>query len=385
MRPGRARDRDAAAEVHKQKQRKGAEGRNVASAGLPISLVPIANIAGITIAARAAPEAPPDPCRGGEATPRTPSTPPPKPPRISCVRPGRDRTEDCDHSASIAPLAAAGISSGLERVDAVICGTCAVEHPPGATRCAICSDERQWVPAAGQAWCTLRELRAAGTTVEITELEPGLHGLSTSPAVGIGKQAKLLVTAAGNLLWDPLGYLEDAAIEQVRALGPVAAIAASHPHMFGVQLEWSRHLRDPPVYVNEANLAWVARPGAAIRAWRGSLEVLPGVTLLEVGGHFPGSAVVHFTATDGRGVLLSSDTVFVNPDRASVAFMRSFPNHIPLSPAVVARILATLEPFEYDRLYGNFKNTIPGEARGIVRRSAERHAAWLRGEHDDET
>jgi hypothetical protein len=107
--------------------------------------------------------------------------------------------------------------------------------------------------------------------------------------------------------------------------------------------------------------------------------------LAEVGGHFPGSAVVHFTAADGKGVLLSSDTVFVNPDRASVAFMRSFPNHIPLSPAAVGRIVAALDAFEYDRLYGNFANTISGDGQVIVHRSAERHAAWARGEHDDLT
>ena len=122
------------------------------------------------------------------------------------------------------------------------------------------------------------------------------------------------------------------AVERILALGPVAAIAASHPHMFGVQVEWSRRLGGAPVYVNEANLPFVARPDGAIRSWSGRAEPLPGVTLAQVGGHFPGSAVVHFTAPDGKGVLLSSDTVYVNPDRASVSFMRSFPNHIPLSP-----------------------------------------------------
>src|SRR5262249_11165307 len=149
-----------------------------------------------------------------------------------------------------------------------------------------------------------------------------------------GQQSKLLLTGEGNLLWDPIGYLDNAAVDAILAFGPVAAIAASHPHMFGSQVEWSRRLGGAPVYVNEANLAWVARPDAAIRRWSGRVEPLAGVTLAQVGGHFPGSAVVHFTADDGKGVLLSSDTVYVNPDRASVSFMRSFPNHIPLSPAI---------------------------------------------------
>jgi hypothetical protein len=266
-----------------------------------------------------------------------------------------------------------------------ICRTCAVEHAAPGEVCAVCADERQWVPASGQAWTTLEELGAAGTTVEVVELEPGLHGLGATPGVGIGQQSKLLVTEGGNLLWDPIGYLDDDAVAKVRAFGPVAAITASHPHMFGVQVEWSRRLGGPPVYVNEANLGFVARQDSAIRPWSGRVDPLPGVTLAQVGGHFPGSAVVHFTAPDGHGVLLSSDTVFVNPDRSSVSFMRSFPNHIPLSPAVVSRVVDALDELAYDRLYGNFTNAIAGNGRAIVHRSAERHAAWVSGEHDDLT
>jgi hypothetical protein len=258
-----------------------------------------------------------------------------------------------------------------------------VEHDADASVCAICADERQWVPVSGQAWTTLGEFRAAGTAVEVAALEPGLHGLAASPGVGIGQQSKLLVARDGNLLWDPIGYLDEAAVGEILALGPVAAIAASHPHMFGVQVEWSRRLGGAPVYVNAADISWVARPDAAIRSWSGREEVLPGVTLAQVGGHFPGSAVVHFTAEDGKGVLLSSDTVFVNPDRASVSFMRSYPNHIPQSPSAIARIVAALDAFEYERLYGNFANAIRADGRQVVHRSVERHARWVRGDHDD--
>jgi hypothetical protein len=267
----------------------------------------------------------------------------------------------------------------------VICRTCGVEHPSGAARCAICSDERQWVPVAGQAWATLAELRAAGTTVAMAELEPGLLGVSALPGVGIGQQSKLLVTAYGSLLWDPIGYVDEAAVASILAHGPVMAVAASHPHMFGVQVEWSRRLGGVPVYVSAADRRWVARRDTAITTWSGTHEPLPGVTLKQVGGHFPGSAVVHFIAPDGKGVLLSSDSVYVNPDRVSVSFMRSFPNHIPQSAAVVERIVKALDGYAYDRIYGNFLSSIAERGRELVQRSAARHLAWVRGEHDDLT
>jgi glyoxylase-like metal-dependent hydrolase (beta-lactamase superfamily II) len=214
-------------------------------------------------------------------------------------------------------------------------------------------------------------------------LEPGLFEIRSLPPVGIGQHAKLVQTPGGNLLWDPIGFVDDELIARVRALGEVRAIVASHPHMYGVQLEWSRMLGGVPVLVAEADLQWLARRGDAIEPWSGDLEVLPGVTLAQPGGHFPGSAVAHWTGADGAGVMLSGDTVFANPDRASVSFMRSYPNRIPLSAAVVERVAASLGRFDFDRLYGNFDNVIPSDAGAVVRRSAARHIGWVTGAYDE--
>ncbi|TKG65808.1 MBL fold metallo-hydrolase [Prauserella endophytica] len=264
-----------------------------------------------------------------------------------------------------------------------ICRTCAVEHDERVEVCAICADERQWVPADGQQWTTLAELASAGRRVDVVPLEADLFGLRSDPAVGIGQLSKLLRTPEGNVLWDPIGFLDDDAVRRVRALGDVVAIAASHPHMFGVQVEWSRALGGVPVLVSEPDLEWVARRDPAIKPWSGTVEPVPGVTMTQPGGHFPGSAVVHWAAgAEGRGVLLSSDTVFANPDRVSVSFMRSYPNRIPLSAGVVERVTAHLERFEFDRLYGNFDNVIAEDAKAVVRRSADRHIGWVRGDFD---
>ncbi|PJI84836.1 hydrolase [Luteimicrobium subarcticum] len=269
-----------------------------------------------------------------------------------------------------------------------ICATCGVEHAERPDVCAVCADERQWVPEGGQRWTTLDELAAAGARVGVDELEPDLFGLevhdpSGGHAVGIGQRAKVVRTPAGLLLWDPLGYVDDDAVAAVRALGEVVAIAASHPHMFGVQVEWSRRLGGVPVLVAEPDLGWVARPDDAVRPWSGDLEVLPGVTLTQPGGHFPGSAVAHWAeGADGRGVLLAGDTIMANPDRTSVSFMRSYPNRIPLSAAVTLRVAAHVGRFAFDRLYNNFEGVVTADAAAVVRRSAERHAAWVRGDFD---
>jgi hypothetical protein len=264
-----------------------------------------------------------------------------------------------------------------------VCETCGVEHADAAGICAICADERQWVPRDGQKWATLEELAQAGRRVHLLELEPDLFGITVEPKVGIGQHAHLVRTPAGNLLWDPVGYLDDEAVSRVRDLGEVRAIAASHPHMFGVQVEWSKALGGVTVLVSEADAERVRRPDPAIRTWSRRYELAPGLTLHQLGGHFAGSSIVHWTAgAGGKGVLLVSDTIHANPDRATVTFLRSYPNRIPLSPAVVQRITRAVAQLPFDRLYDNFGRTIGAGAAAAVSRSADRYRAWVQGDFD---
>ncbi|WP_233265448.1 MBL fold metallo-hydrolase [Leifsonia sp. AG29] len=262
-----------------------------------------------------------------------------------------------------------------------LCATCAVEFPEGEAApasCPICEDERQYVPPSGQRWTTLQELQREGERVVVTELEPELFALRSEPRVGIGQQAMLLRTPEGNLLWDPTGYVDEAAATAVQDLGGAAIIASSHPHMFGAQTSWSRMLGDPPVLVNEADRHWVQREAPVIETWTGELEVLPRVTLRTIGGHFPGSAVVHWD----RGVVLSGDTVFPGPSERWVTFQRSFPNDIPLSAAVVRRVADRVCDRPFDRMYGNLGNRLPRDARDTVLRSADRYIGWVSGDFD---
>lgn len=264
-----------------------------------------------------------------------------------------------------------------------ICKTCGVEQARADGVCAICADERQYVTAAGQVWTTLEELEQIGTHGTVRELEPDLFGVRAEPGVGIGQQAHLAVTPVGNVLWDPVGYVDDKFAAAVAELGDVVAVTASHPHMFGVQVQWSRLLGGVPVLVSEPNLEWVKRTDPAIESWSGTREVVPGVTLHQLGGHFSGSAVLHWAAgAGGAGVLLISDTIHANPDRATVTFLRSYPNRIPLSPAVVERLTSAVEAMPFDRVYDNFGRTIAAGAKAAIRRSADRYIGWVRGDFD---
>ena len=207
----------------------------------------------------------------------------------------------------------------------------------------------------------------------------GVHSLRREPRFGIGHWSFLARTPHGNLLWDPPGALDDDAVELVRALGGIAAIATSHPHMFGAQVSWSHAFDQVPVLVNADDREWVPRPDPVIEYWKDHMEVLPGVELIQLGGHMPGSSV----ARTHDGTLLVGDTISGVPKRAAwVSFTRSYPGLVPLSPAVVRRIVTRLDAYGYDRVYTLGGDTIDHDAKHVVHRSADTHIRWTSGEFD---
>lgn len=261
-----------------------------------------------------------------------------------------------------------------------VCVTCGAHFPAAANppvSCPICDDERQYLGPDGQSWTTLDALRQ-GHRNTIGLIEPGLTGIMTEPKVAIGQQAHLIQTPAGNVLWNCISLVDDATVEAVEQLGGLAAIAISHPHFFTGVAAWSHTFGGVPVYLHGDDRDWVTHPDSAIRFWKGdTLDPLPGsgLTLVRCGGHFPGSCVLHWPAgAEGRGVLLTGDTIMVVPDRRWVSFMYSYPNLIPLDATAIRRIVDAVDPYPFDRLYSAWPGSVvAANASAAVHRSGERY------------
>lgn len=275
----------------------------------------------------------------------------------------------------------------------VQCATCGVERAePLPEVCPICADERQYVPSGGQRWTSPAESLARGASLEFTERETDVLSVTQQQCPGIGQKPAIIRTDHGNVMVEVPNVISEEAVTAVRGWGGLAAIVASHPHMYGVQSLWSAAFDDCPVYVSAPDEQWLGlRPAntvvwggghAADPADGGEIEIVPGVRASQPGGHFPGSVVVHWTAPDGRGVLFTGDTIGTVADPRWVTFMRSFPNWMPLSGAVVRRIADHVERYDFDRIYGNFGGCVPQDAAAAVRRSAERYADWVEGRYD---
>ena len=259
-----------------------------------------------------------------------------------------------------------------------ICRTCGVQQAPGSppALCPICDDERQYVPPGGQQWTTLEELAAAGRSHRLEPLEDGLTGIVITPRVGIGQRPILVQTEGGNVLWDCTAFLDAALVEAVANLGGVDAIAISHPHFYGAMVSWA-HAFDAHVWIPEADRAWVQRPDPAIRYWSDEVQLAPGVRAIQCGGHFDGSAILHWDGADGRGVILVGDTASVVQDLQHFTFMRSYPNYIPLPPSTVRQIEERVTRYPFERAYGAWSgDVISAGAEASLHRSADRYIAW---------
>jgi glyoxylase-like metal-dependent hydrolase (beta-lactamase superfamily II) len=262
---------------------------------------------------------------------------------------------------------------------AFICTACGTQHavsemPPA--RCVICDDERQYVPPQGQTWTTLGKLTATHSNAW-RQHEPGVIGIGTEPRFAIGQRAIILLTEHGNVLWDCISLVDDATVTLIKALGGLKAIAISHPHFYSSMVDWSRAFGGIPVHLHAADREWIMRPDPAINLWAGdTLALLPGVTLIRCGGHFPGGTVLHWGK--GTGILCSADIAMVTTDRKFLSFMRSYPNFIPLSASAVEAIAAALAPFDFDTVYGLFfDRVLAGGAKAVLGASVARHLASI--------
>ncbi len=256
------------------------------------------------------------------------------------------------------------------------CGTSYPSLPVPPQRCAICDDERQFVPVRGQRWTT-EEILHRDYANTWRQIAPNVLSIQTEPRFAIGQRALLITTPHGNILWDCVACLDAATVAIVRGLGGIQAIAISHPHYYTTMQDWASTF-DAKIFLHANDRQWVLRDSPHITFWDGeSCSITPDISLVRLGGHFAGGSVLRWS--EGDGVIFAGDIVQVSPGADRVSFMWSYPNLLPLPAAKVADIAARLNAYDFDRLHGAFAGQdIDHDAKLIVARSAAHYVACLR-------
>jgi glyoxylase-like metal-dependent hydrolase (beta-lactamase superfamily II) len=112
------------------------------------------------------------------------------------------------------------------------------------------------------------------------------------------------------VLWDLITYLDQATIDLVRSLGGIRAIVISHPHYYTSWDVWAKAF-GAQVYFAVEDEEWLCSSnslGLAVPIDSAEVEIVKGITAVKVGGHFPGSMMLHY-----RDRLFTADSVVTTP------------------------------------------------------------------------
>jgi hypothetical protein len=235
-----------------------------------------------------------------------------------------------------------------------ICTACGTQYSSDHNTfglCQICDDDRQFIPESGQTWTTFNEL-ADNYSVIAKKLNDNLCELRMTPAFAIGQRALLVITPGGNILWDCFALLNEPTIEFIKSKGGLKAIAFSHPHYYSTMNHWAETF-SCPIYIHKNDEQWVFNNGSHVNLWTGVEKVLwDGIIIVNTGGHFPGSCILHVPFLSPKGAILCGDTFAIAPSKRHISAMYSYPNRIPLPLREMQRLKAQMEPIPFDTMYG---------------------------------
>lgn len=153
------------------------------------------------------------------------------------------------------------------------------------------------MPPSGHSWTSLEQLKATHKNeFKQDENDGRIWSIFSTPQVAIGQRAIFIQTESGNVLWDCISLLDQETIDFINSRGGLVAIAISHPHFYSTHLEWAREFQCP-VYLAYEDQEWLNRDDQENRRvfFKDETQnILPDVNMVKVGGHFPGSSVLHW-------------------------------------------------------------------------------------------
>jgi len=260
------------------------------------------------------------------------------------------------------------------------CCTCGTQYKAELSSpkfCPICNDDRQYLTEDGQNWTNSAEI-AANHEVLIRELSPTLFSFQVAPLFALGNRALLNLSPGGNILWDCIPLLNQEIIDFIRSKGGIKAIAFSHPHFYSNVNEWAQ-IFDCPVYINAADEQWMFNRGPRITFWQGAeYSLWDGISIINIGGHFPGSSVLRVPDLSADGALLTGDSIYVAKSKKHLAFMYSYPNVIPLPQKELNEVIKRVEQIRFDTIYGGFEwQNLKQVARDVFKLSVKRYGISL--------
>lgn len=257
-----------------------------------------------------------------------------------------------------------------------ICTSCSTQFSSGNNTpelCPICNDDRQYIPEKGQTWTNLNELSNSYSVIA-KKINDNLYELKMAPSFAIGQRALLVLAPGGNILWDCVALLNEPTIEFIKSKGGLKAIAFSHPHYYSTMNEWAE-VFGCPIHIHQSDEQWIMNKSSHVSLWSGiEKQLWDDIRIINIGGHFPGSSILHIPFLSPEGAVLCSDTFAISPSKKHMAIMHSYPNRIPLPLHEIQRIKKQMHLLQFDTMHGfeDYQN-IYSNAKEILENSLAKY------------
>ncbi|TCZ64944.1 MBL fold metallo-hydrolase [Roseicella aquatilis] len=230
--------------------------------------------------------------------------------------------------------------------------------------CPVCTDTRNDLPEDGWRFLAVEEVRPM-LRGGWRRLRDDMLAFSTTPPHGLNGTGWLLLHPEGNIAFEAAPFYTEEMLAEIRRLGGIRFLAASHVHGYGALWQLQDAFRPEVLAIQKEDLR-LTKAFRVTWPYDEALELLPGLTLHHVGGHYEGQAVLHDAR---RGILFCGDAFKVDQDAAgenlAVSTHKAFHKSIPLTPAEIRRYREVIAPLDFDTVCTPFEYA-PGITRAIA-------------------
>ena len=220
--------------------------------------------------------------------------------------------------------------------------------------CPVCVDTRNDLPEDG--WDFRAELDvAARLDGSWRRLARDMVAFATSPPFGLNGTGWLLLHDEGNVAFEAAPYYTPAMLAEIRRLGGIRFLAASHVHGYGALWQLQQEFEPDMLAIQRDDL----RMTKAFRVtwpYDDTLALPTGQTLYHVGGHYEGQSVLHDPA---RRTLFCGDAFKVDQgasgENLTVSSHKAFHKNIPLTTGELRGYRAVIERLDFDTVCTPFE------------------------------
>ncbi len=246
------------------------------------------------------------------------------------------------------------------------CGNCGhwqryFAAPPD---CPVCVDTRNDLPEDGWDFWTETQV-ASRLTGSWRRLDRDLVGFATAPPFGLNGTGWLLLHEAGNVAFEAAPYYTPDMLAEIRRLGGIRFLAASHVHGYGALWQLQQVFEPDALAIQREDLR-LTKAFRVTWPYDERLELPTGQTLHHVGGHYEGQSVLHDPA---RQTLFCGDAFKIDQDEAgrnlAVSSHKAFHKNIPLTRGELSRYRDVIGGLAFDTVCTPFEYA-PGIDTGMA-------------------